>query len=144
MGQIRVTDEVVKQLKEISDGRSMSATIQKLLDNKSNNDEFRQIKDRLSNIEAAIRDIRVPASEPQQLQPVVLTPFPEQMTRQEASYDTQSPTPSVSDRTVDEIFEEVNQIMKELKTLDKDDPKRKELENRLRADNAELALLGDN
>lgn len=139
---IKLTDEVWDRLAGIAkvDGNTIAGEINILV---AEHNIAKQICDRIDKMETAIRDIRVPAGEPQQLQPVVLTPFPEQMTRQEASYDTQSPTPSMSDRTVDEIFEDIKQIQAKLKTLDKGDPKRKGLEDRLRADNAELALLGD-
>ena len=145
MGQIRISDEVARQLKEISDGRSMSVTIQMLLKNKNDNNELKQIKNRLSNIETAIRNINFSAHNQPQAQPMVIPPFPDQTVRQEAVYNTQSSNvqPEIPDRTYAEIIEEMKQIQEELETLDDDDPRRKELLNKLRADNVESNLLED-
>ena len=141
---IKLTDEVWEKLANVAkaDGNTITGEINILV---AERNIMKQICSRIDKMEEYIRNINFSAHNQPQAQPMVIPPFPDQMMRQEAVYNTQPSNvqPEMPDRTFAEIIEEMKQIQKELETLDDDDPKRKELLNKLRADNVDLDLLED-
>lgn len=139
---IKLTDEAWEKLANVAkaDGNTIAGEINILV---AERNIMKQICARIDKMEERIRSINFSAQDQSQAQPMFIPPFPDQMVRQEAVYNTQPEIPEIPDRTFSEILEEAKQLREELKTLDDDDPKRKEIENRLRADNAELSLLED-
>lgn len=141
---IKLTDEAWEKLANIAkaDGNTITGEINILV---AERNIAKQICSRIDKMEECIRNINFSAHDQSQAQPMVIPPFPDQIVRQEAVYNTQPSNiqPEIPDRTFSEILEEAKQLLEELKTLDDDDPRRKEIENKLRADNAELSLLED-
>lgn len=141
---IKLTDEAWEKLANVAeaDGNTIAGEINILV---AERNITKQICSRIDKMEECIRNINFSAHNQPQAQSMVIPPFPDQMVRQEAVYNTQSSNvqPEIPDRTYTEIIEEMKQLQEELKTLDDDDPRRKEIENRLRADNVDLSLLED-
>lgn len=141
---IKLTDEAWEKLANIAkaDGNTITGEINILVTERN---IMKQICSRIDKMEECIRNINFSAHNQPQAQSMVIPPFPDQIVRQEAVYNTQPSNiqPEIPDRTYAEILEEAKQLLEELKTLDDDDPRRKEIENKLRADNAELSLLED-
>ena len=145
MGMIRVSDDTAKKLKKIGDGRSMTATIEMLINNmdKDKNNEIlkciNDISDKISSLERTILKQSTSSIPTPSFASVPMPPYASAQPQPEDKYeDDYKP-----DRTYTEILEEMKQLREELKTLDDDDPKRKEIENRLRADSVDLSLLED-
>lgn len=140
MGMIRVSDDTAKKLKKIGDGRSMTATIEMLIEKVTEGGDEKVMKainnlgGKIDAVERALKEMQVYKPEPF----VVPTPVPS-VSPATVTYETYEKP----DRTYAEILEDAKQIQEELKTLDDDDPRRKELEDRLRADNVDLSLLED-
>lgn len=140
MGMIRVSDDTAKKLKKIGDGRSMTATIEMLIEKVTEGEDEKVMKainnlgGKIDAVERALKEMQVYKPEPI----VVPTSVPN-VSPATVTYETYEKP----DRTYTEILEDAKQIQEELKTLDDDDPRRKELENRLRADNIDLSLLED-
>lgn len=141
---IKLTDEAWEKLANIAkaDGNTITGEINILVTERN---IMKQICSRIDKMEECIKNINFSAHNQPQAQSMVIPPFPDQIVRQEAVYNTQPSNiqPEIPDRTYAEILEEAKQLLEELKTLDDDDPRRKEIENKLRADNAELSLLED-
>lgn len=140
---IKISDEIGKNLARIAaeEGNTMAAEIGVLI---SEHNMTKQICDRLSDIEKAINSIQSNSSilDPStslyaSIQP---QPQPQLQSRPEDIYDEDDYKP---DRTYSEILEEINQLQEELKTLNDGDPRKKELENKLRADNVDLSLIDE-
>lgn len=140
MGMVRVSDDTAKKLKKIGDGRSMTATIEMLIE-KVTEREDEKVMEAINNlggkidaVERALKDMQVYKPDPVVVPTSVHSVSPATVTYE----DDYKP-----DRTYTEILEEMKQLREELKTLDDDDPRRKEIENRLRADSVDLSLLED-
>lgn len=131
---IKISDEIGKNLARIAaeEGNTMAAEIGVLI---SEHNMAKRICDRLSNIEKAINNIQSNSPTIESSTSTYASVQPEPEDKYEDNYKP--------DRTFAEILEEAKQLLEELKTLDDDDPRRKEIENKLRADNAELSLLED-
>lgn len=149
MGQIRVTDEIFNKLKEVSDGRSMSATIQKLLEDNSGEDVLKRIENRLIDIETTLKNIKIAkgAQNTRSARSADIKSIMQEADSYARSMWTKAPQvpqePQKPDRTYSEVINEVSQLQEELKSLDDDSPRAKEIKNKIRADNAELALLDE-
>lgn len=145
MGMIRVSDDTAKKLKKIGDGRSMTATIEMLINNmdKDKNNEMlkciNDISDKISSLEKTILKQSTSSIPTPSFVSVPMSPYASTQPQLEDKYEEDYKP----DRTYAEIIEEMKQIQEELKTLDNDDPRRKELLNKLRADNVESNLLED-
>lgn len=141
---IKLTDEAWEKLANVAkaDGNTITGEINILV---AERNIMKQICSRIDKMEECIKNINFSAHDQSQAQHMVIPPFPDQMVRQKAVYNTQSSNvqPEIPDRTYSEVLKEVKQLQEELETLDDDDPKRKEIENRLRADNVDLSLLED-
>lgn len=130
---IKVSDKIGESLEVLanSEGNTMAAEISILI---AEHNMAKQICERLSGVERALKEMQVYKPEPF----VIPTPVPS-VSPATVTYETYEKP----DRTYAEILEDAKQIQEELKTLDDDDPRRKELEDRLRADNVDLSLLED-
>lgn len=143
---IKISDEIGKNLARIAaeEGNTMAAEIGVLI---SEHNMTKQICDRLSNIEKAINGIQSNSSILDPSIQMYASIQPQLQSQSESELQPQSEDTYDEDykpdRTYAEIIEEMKQIQEELKTLDNDDPRRKELLNKLRADNVESNLLED-
>jgi hypothetical protein len=136
---IKISDEIGKNLARIAaeDGNTMAAEIGVLI---SEHNMTKQICDRLSDIEKAINSIQSNSSILDSSTSLYASIQPQPQSRPEDAYDEDDYVP---DRTYSEVLEEIKQLREELETLDDGDPRKKEIENKLRADNAELSLLDE-
>lgn len=139
---IKISDEIGKNLARIAaeEGNTMAAEIGVLI---SEHNMTKRICDRLSNIEKAINNMQPNSSILDPSTPMYASIQPQLQSQPESELEYKYEDDYKPDRTLAEIIEEVKQLREELKTLDDDDPKRKEIENRLRADNVDLNLLED-
>ena len=124
---IKISDEIGRNLARIAaeEGNTMAAEIAVLI---SEHNITKKICDRLHNIEKAINNI----------QPSLRVQEPPHTSAQPESEDEYT-----TERTYNEILEETGRLQEKLETLDDDDPKRREIENRLRSCKVELSLLED-
>lgn len=139
---IKLTDKAWDKLAKIAeaDGNTIAGEISVLV---AEHNIASKICERIDKLDERVRNISISIQEQASSPSMIIPPFPEQMMGQEAIYNVQPQTPSTPDRSYDDILKEIRQIQDELKTVDDNDPRRRELENKLRADNVDLSLLED-
>ena len=156
MGLIRVSDEVLEKLKKTGNGRTMTATIKKLLegDEANSNKAIIEAIERLSkkvDLLAQKVDEGTHASSysssssyPSPSTPAKTSSLPEPPFPMSGMEPAPPKLDYVVDRSYSEIIEEVNQVQEELKSLeDQDSDRGKELKNKIRALNVELSMVDE-
>ena len=148
---IKLTDEAYSKLAELAeyDGNTIAGEISTLIVTRNTTN---QICEKIDKIAEFIKNIKIAkntqsarntrnvdvASLMQEADSYARSMWEKASQEPQETQETQMPG-----RTYGEVIEEVNQLQEELKSLDDDSPRAKEIKNKIRADNAELALLDE-
>ena len=131
---IKVSDKIGESLELLADseGNTMAAEISILI---AEHNMAKQICERLSGVERALKEMQVYKPEPF----VVPTPVPS-VSPATVTYETYEK----SDKTYDELMNELSDLQKKYNELDdKDSERGKELANKMRAISVDLSLVDE-
>ena len=131
---IKVSDKIGESLELLADseGNTMAAEISILI---AEHNMAKQICERLSGVERALKEMQIYKPEPV----VVPTPVPS-VSPATVTYETYEK----SDKTYDELMNELSDLQKKYNELDdKDSERGKELANKMRAISVDLSLVDE-
>lgn len=131
---IKVSDKIGESLELLADseGNTMAAEISILI---AEHNMAKQICERLSGVERALKEMQVYKPEPV----IVPTPVPS-VSPATVTYETYEKP----DKTYDELINELRDVQKEYNELDdKDSERGRELANKMRAINVDLSLIDE-
>ena len=131
---IKVSDKIGESLELLADseGNTMAAEISILI---AEHNMAKQICERLSGVERALKEMQIYKPEP-----VVVPTFVPSVSPATVTYETYEK----SDKTYDELMNELSDLQKKYNELDdKDSERGKELANKMRAISVDLSLVDE-